>query len=594
MLGSTNDRTQTILKVDNNGGISPHKSNPQEVEESLKLSEDFKYYLTTGPANWQENQIIRRYHLNNEMGFVSCVFWNNLYYMTGTDIVKCCLYRMEKFGRTIVQKKKFEEGIFSDLRNLKIGTDATLEQPKSEFLQFLLKNSCLKTQKKQKVFFWFSIPHDKLLSDALERDLKREASGQEPTTKAISEPALSFEYDSDSGKPLFQQASDHIEAIRKQFESPRTDGTDMPPDYSTITPPTGSFAKQAPELNNNDNNPEPINQQITVPDFMKGSSVPTIVADSSTLNDSAISKPTVDPILQNSTEVDTNENEIPAEFLNFDIEYPKIADNSKGEYDSSGQQNFQSAQEYLNMYPTVSPFTNNRRESTSGDPTHSINNRHTSQTSGHVREHGNNFPTNPTYHNNPTMTSQVLYTQPKIITPRFSMMQPPLSAFSPFAPDMIAQALDQPPVFGFDGIYSPRMPYSKDGHDGLEGIKSNQVIQQQILQPAPSATLPNPFTPGFKNMAGYPWVQSPFLPLGTVMAGSPFFSQRTPTFMNKKTHPSFSTRVSQPKEMPRVRKVSHTGPEIAISRSKAALQKKIKENARQLQAQLEKKPDTSE
>lgn len=594
MIGQTNDRTQTILKVDNNGGVSPHKSNPQEVEESLKLIDDFKYYLTTGPANWQENQIIRRYHLNNEMGFVSCVFWNNLYYMTGTDIVKCCLYRMEKFGRTIVQKKKFEEGIFSDLRNLKIGTDATLEQPKSEFLQFLLKNSCLKTQKKQKVFFWFSIPHDKLLSDALERDLKRETSGQEPTTKAISEPALSFEYNSESGKPLFQQVSNHIDIIRKQFESPSIDDTDMPPDYSTITPPTNSFTKLEPDLNNNDNDPEPITQQITVSDFMKDNNVPTIVANSSTLNNSAISKPTVDPTLQNSAEIDTAESEIPAEFLNFDIEYPKITDNSKVAYSGSSQQNFRSTQEYLNMYPTTSPFTNIRSESTSDDPTCNINNRHGSQVPAHIRESANNYPNSPAYHNNLAITSQVLYAQPKSITPRFNVIQPPLSAFSPFAPDIIAQALDQPSVFGFDGIYSPHIPYSRDTHNVLEGTKSNQVIQQQILQPPPSATLPNTFTPGFKNMTAYPWVHSPFLPLGTVMAGSPFFSQRTPTFMNKKTHPSFSTRVSQPKEISRVRKVSHTGPEIAISRSKAALQKKIKENARQLQAQLEKKPDTSE
>lgn len=35
--------------------------------------------------------------------------------------------------------KKFEEGIFSDLRNLKPGIDATLEDPRSDFLEFLYK-----------------------------------------------------------------------------------------------------------------------------------------------------------------------------------------------------------------------------------------------------------------------------------------------------------------------------------------------------------------------------------------------------------------------------------------------------------------------
>lgn len=46
--------------------------------------------------------------------------------------------------------------------------------------------------KKQKVFFWFSVAHDKLFADALERDLKRESLNQPSTTKPVNEPALSF------------------------------------------------------------------------------------------------------------------------------------------------------------------------------------------------------------------------------------------------------------------------------------------------------------------------------------------------------------------------------------------------------------------
>lgn len=215
-MNSIESRTETILKtqLEPTDAMAQAK-NPHAMEESLRLIDDLKYFLATAPANWQENQIIRRYYLNNEHGFVSCVFWNNVYYITGTDIVKCCLYRMEKFGRTIIQKKKFEEGIFSDLRNLKCGMDATLEQPKSEFLQFLYRNSCLKTQKKQKVFFWFSVPHDKLFTDALERDLKREeTSKQQATTRAFSEPALSFKFDSTSGVHLYDQLLHHTDNKR--------------------------------------------------------------------------------------------------------------------------------------------------------------------------------------------------------------------------------------------------------------------------------------------------------------------------------------------------------------------------------------------
>ncbi|CCK69632.1 STE domain-containing protein KNAG_0C05340 [Huiozyma naganishii CBS 8797] len=214
-MDSMNNRMETILKEDyNDSHESLQRSTPEEVEESLRLIDDLKYFLSSAPANWQENQIIRRYYLNNEQGFVSCVFWNNVYYVTGTDIVKCCVYRMQKFGRAIIQKKKFEEGIFSDLRNLKCGIDATLEQPKSDFLAFLFRNSCLKTQKKQKVFFWFSVPYDKLFRDALERDLKRETLDQQSTTRALSEPALSFQYNIKLGTSLSEQLQKHIKQMR--------------------------------------------------------------------------------------------------------------------------------------------------------------------------------------------------------------------------------------------------------------------------------------------------------------------------------------------------------------------------------------------
>lgn len=118
-----------------------------------------------------------------------------MYHITGTDIVRCISFRFEAFGRTIKNRKKFEEGIFSDLRGLKCNSDAVLEAPKSTFLEFLYKNSCIRTQKKQKVYYWFSVPHDRLFVDALERDMRRELNNLEPTTEAHAEPAKSFNFD---------------------------------------------------------------------------------------------------------------------------------------------------------------------------------------------------------------------------------------------------------------------------------------------------------------------------------------------------------------------------------------------------------------
>lgn len=130
-------------------------------------------FLTSAPKEFVEGERIRKYQLKNG-DFIHCVLWKNHFYITGTDIVKILIWRFQNANRSLGSLKKFEEGIFSDLRNLKPGVDATLENPRSEFLEFLYKNGCIRTQKKQKVFFWYSVPHDSLFCDALERDLRRE------------------------------------------------------------------------------------------------------------------------------------------------------------------------------------------------------------------------------------------------------------------------------------------------------------------------------------------------------------------------------------------------------------------------------------
>ncbi|ELQ44587.1 transcription factor steA [Pyricularia oryzae Y34] len=143
-------------------------------------------------------------------------------------IVRCLSFRFQAFGRPVKNSKKFEEGIFSDLRNLKSGTDASLEEPKSPFLDFLYKNNCIRTQKKQKVFYWYSVPHDRLFLDALERDLKREKMGQEATTMAVSEPALSFQYD--SSQSLYEQLTKAQQANSSSFNAQQVS---FPPSQST-------------------------------------------------------------------------------------------------------------------------------------------------------------------------------------------------------------------------------------------------------------------------------------------------------------------------------------------------------------------------
>ncbi|OCF76621.1 hypothetical protein I204_02319 [Kwoniella mangroviensis CBS 8886] len=172
---------------------------PLSKEESARVDtlSRLQFFLATAPTRWGSPNAdsapsLHKFHLPTGES-VSCVLWQGLFHITGTDIVRALAFRFEAFGRPIKSPKKWEEGVFSDLRNLKPGVDAALEEPKSPLLEFLFRNGCIRTQKK--VFYWFSVPHDRLFLDALERDLKREKAGQEPTSIVVGEPAMSFRYD---------------------------------------------------------------------------------------------------------------------------------------------------------------------------------------------------------------------------------------------------------------------------------------------------------------------------------------------------------------------------------------------------------------
>lgn len=136
---------------------------------------DLDEFLKSAPKHFRDGEKIKKFQLKNG-DYIHCILWNFHFYMTGTDIVKVLVWKFQSKGRSVCNTKKFEEGVFSDLRNLKPGIDATLENPRSDFLEFLYKNGCIRTQKKQKVFFWYSVPHEALFMDALERDMKRDTA----------------------------------------------------------------------------------------------------------------------------------------------------------------------------------------------------------------------------------------------------------------------------------------------------------------------------------------------------------------------------------------------------------------------------------
>jgi hypothetical protein len=148
-------------------------ASPQNLVDMQQDLFRLQQFLANAPVQFGANDQVQTHTLPNQQ-IITCVLWRNAFFISGTDIVKIVQFRFDVAGQAIKNMKKFEEGIFSDLRNLKPGVDAVLENPRSEFLELLFKYGCIRTQKKQKVFFWFSVPHDQLFRDAVERELKRE------------------------------------------------------------------------------------------------------------------------------------------------------------------------------------------------------------------------------------------------------------------------------------------------------------------------------------------------------------------------------------------------------------------------------------
>ncbi|ODO03103.1 60S ribosomal protein L39 [Cryptococcus amylolentus CBS 6273] len=136
----------TPLPPPNN--LTPRVLTERESQLVKHLSR-LQFFLATAPTRWMGSEDSATKHrpslvdaslssphpnLNKFLlpngEHVACVFWNGLYHITGTDIVRALVFRFEAFSRPVRNVKKFEEGVFSDLRNLKPGTDACLEEPK--------------------------------------------------------------------------------------------------------------------------------------------------------------------------------------------------------------------------------------------------------------------------------------------------------------------------------------------------------------------------------------------------------------------------------------------------------------------------------
>lgn len=146
-------------------GAAP--SRPMTGEEMAELQTFFK----EGPERASRNLAVKKVgdmrgasskHILRTTGeAIHCVLWEGRHYLTSYDIIKALKVLVVDDGQgrlystdIDINGKKFEENVFSVLRQLKVGVNCRLEEARSDLLDWLCRHDCIRTQKKQKVFYW--------------------------------------------------------------------------------------------------------------------------------------------------------------------------------------------------------------------------------------------------------------------------------------------------------------------------------------------------------------------------------------------------------------------------------------------------------
>ncbi|EPZ36435.1 STE-domain-containing protein [Rozella allomycis CSF55] len=146
---------------------------------SVTTFEEFLIAHTAITLDWQDNEVSRGIILPDQ-SIVNCIRYQNQLVVTGTDILKVIEYfYQENTSTQIKDQKKFEEGVFSDLRIYKIGKDAMLVDPSNEIINTLNEIGCIRTRKKQKLFFWPTVDFQDLLQRSIKRDERNATHGLE-------------------------------------------------------------------------------------------------------------------------------------------------------------------------------------------------------------------------------------------------------------------------------------------------------------------------------------------------------------------------------------------------------------------------------
>lgn len=166
-MTSLSDRSHGTDATGNSPTASAGPCRPMSLEEMSELHLFFK----EGPERASKNLAAKKVgdmrgasakHVLRTTGeAIHCVLWEGRHYITSYDIIKALKVLVVDDGQgrlyntdIDINGKKFEENVFSVLRQLKVGVNCRLEEARSDLLDWLCRHDCIRTQKKQKVFNW--------------------------------------------------------------------------------------------------------------------------------------------------------------------------------------------------------------------------------------------------------------------------------------------------------------------------------------------------------------------------------------------------------------------------------------------------------
>lgn len=144
----------------------------ETVSIPIGTKDPISWFVETAYQEWSASLAARYLELSNKSR-IACVAWDGEFYISGTDILKIVQFRLRQAGIRDADPRKIERGIISTLRGLRPGRSSILLESRDPLMSRLDALGCIKTRKRQKVFLWDAVDHQRLFQDALARELRR-------------------------------------------------------------------------------------------------------------------------------------------------------------------------------------------------------------------------------------------------------------------------------------------------------------------------------------------------------------------------------------------------------------------------------------